>query len=165
MRKNKLSLTIFLLLLGGFFTFVHGQYITSNWIPWNAAVPPIRNEAGIDYDYTEIESPNNQLLLNAGQFIWWWKVSVHLSFTNLPEGLTISACRTGNGVNSLFTAFITGHLNDYKEITTTPQGYFFYGYDRYRNIPIKYKISGISVLRPTGTYQATVTYTITSGNP
>ena len=115
-------------------------------------------KAGKNYEHIETSSASQTLLkVNA---LLAWSITAHLSATsNWDSSLKLSVQRTGNGTG---IAILTGGTT-YIQLTSTPQAFFsgLLNLTASRdNIPIQYKIEGLSVMLPVKTYTTTVTYTI-----
>ena len=116
-------------------------------------------KAGKDYVVYGETSLVAQTTLKINALLFW-TVNVQLSTTaNWHSGLKIYVIRTGNGTGG---AILDGGLT-YKEVTTMPQAFFSgnlgLGYAR-DNVPIQYKIEGMSVMLPAKTYTTTIQYTV-----
>ncbi|SEJ05412.1 hypothetical protein SAMN05216327_105498 [Dyadobacter sp. SG02] len=115
-------------------------------------------KAGKNYEHIETSSAS-QTLLKVNALIGW-TLTAHLSTTsNWDSSLKLYVQRTGNGTG---IAILSGGTT-YMQLTTTPQVFFtgLLNLLAHRdNIPIQYKIEGLSVMLPVKTYTATITYTI-----
>ena len=114
--------------------------------------------AGKNYEHIETSSTSHSLLKVSSILIW--TVDAQLSNTsNWDPGLKLFVRRTGNGTGS---AILVGGAA-YVQVTTSNQVFFSgllgLGFSR-DNIPIQYKIEGLSVLLPVKTYTTTILYTI-----
>ena len=111
-------------------------------------------KAGKNYEHVETSSASQTLFkVNA---LLAWSISAHLSSTsNWDSSLKLYVQRTGSGTG---IAIVTGGTT-YMQLTTTPQ-LFFSGLlnvlAHRDNIPVQYKIEGLSVMP----YTTTITYTI-----
>lgn len=124
------------------------------------------SEAGNDYN-VNIESAANQTLVDVvTNYIgnYNFKVAVEKIDNNWNSQLTLSVRRTGNGSGGWF-AGISGGTN-YIQLSSTPQllysgntGYFSGGYF---DVPVQYRVQGLSLLVPAQNYSTTVRYTITN---
>lgn len=116
------------------------------------------SKAGKNYEHIETSSTSQTLFkVNA---LLAWSISAHLSSTsNWDSSLKLYVQRTGNGTG---IAIVTGGTT-YMQLTSTPQ-LFFSGLlnvlAHRDNIPVQYKIEGLSVMLPVKTYTTTITYTI-----
>lgn len=115
-------------------------------------------KAGKNYEHIETSGTSQTLLkVNA---VLAWSITAHLSTTsNWDSSLKLSVQRTGNGTG---IAILTGGTT-YIQLTSTPQAFFsgLLNLTASRdNIPIQYKIEGLSVMLPVKTYTTTVTYTV-----
>ncbi|ADQ15829.1 hypothetical protein Lbys_0033 [Leadbetterella byssophila DSM 17132] len=101
------------------------------------------------------------------------KYTFSVSMTGaLPSGVKLYARRTADGtIISSFLGLNVGNYSDglsYLELTNFVQALFYInitlavsvGTTLFQNIPIQYKLEGLSVTQPTGTYTVTVTYTV-----
>lgn len=115
--------------------------------------------AGKNYEHIETSGTSQTLLkVNSGLL---WSVSVQQSVSsNWNSALIVSVRRTGDGTGG---AVMIGTAN-YITLTATNQAFFSgllgLGFSR-DNVPIQYKIEGLSVLLPVKTYTTTILYTIT----
>lgn len=115
-------------------------------------------KAGKNYEHIETSSASQTLFkVNA---LLAWSITAHLSTTsNWDSSLKLYVQRTGNGTG---IAILSGGTT-YIQLTSTPQ-LFFSGllnlFAHRDNIPVQYKIEGLSVMLPVKTYTTTVTYTI-----
>ncbi|MGR3812151.1 hypothetical protein [Jiulongibacter sp. NS-SX5] len=124
------------------------------------------SEAGNDYN-VNIESAANQTLVDAVTNSFYSatiRVAVEKIDNNWSNQLILSARRTGNGSGGWFSG-VSGGLN-YIQLSSTPQllytcttGYFSGGYF---DVPIQYRVQGLSLLVPAQSYSTTVRYTITN---
>jgi|GEM_PF-885664 len=157
-------------------TGIYGQRISVSNGGWT--VPNFNSqkpvEAGSDYQPNYIESDPNETLLtinNAGVLLPTFHVSV--TGPTLPSGLTLKVRRTGGGtaINllNLNLGILLGNysgtpMNQYLTLTTSPQPFFTFSglalLASVNNIPIQYRLEGLSVLVPLDTYNVTVTYTV-----
>jgi hypothetical protein len=115
--------------------------------------------AGTNYTHTEESGASHTLLKVTALLLY--SVSVHQSVaSNWDSELLLSVKRTGNGTGSGTIANGTTYI----QLTTSPQTFFTgslgLGLSR-DNIPVQYKIAGLSVMLPVKTYTTTVQYTIT----
>jgi hypothetical protein len=124
---------------------------------WNASVSSIVViEAGNDYDVGYfIESSTNQtnISINADKKVNW-RVSVSKSDILWDSRFVLEVKRN----ETPQTAKINGGLT-YFPITNLST-YFFDEQKSQNNIPIQYKLSGLSVLIPSGNYSTNVVYTV-----
>ncbi|WAC14698.1 hypothetical protein [Dyadobacter pollutisoli] len=115
--------------------------------------------AGSNYTHVEESSASHTMLKVTALLLY--SVSAHQNVTsNWDSSLLLSIKRTGNGTGSGTIANGT----DYIQLTTSPQTFFTgslgLGLSR-DNIPVQYKITGLSVMLPVKTYTTTIQYTIT----
>lgn len=140
--------------------------VTGTWAPALTA-PTV---AGADYASTSLESGASetkitllpQVLYLAGTISVSAKIVY--SSTPWPSDLTLSIRRTGTGSAGIALATFNGGLT-YQQLSTADAAFFSVTIiisllSDISNIPVQYKLDGISVLRPTGAYSATVVYTI-----
>lgn len=126
---------------------------------WSIPSPsPTITKAGKNYEHIETSIASQTMLkVNA---LLGWTVRAHLSTTsNWDPSLKLYVQRTGNGTG---IAILSGGTT-YIQLTSTPQTFFngLLNILAHRdNIPIQYKIEGLSVMLPVKTYTTTVTYTI-----
>jgi hypothetical protein len=117
------------------------------------------SKAGKNYEHVETSSPSHTLLKVSAVVIW--SVSVHQSATsNWDPSLKLYVQRTGTGTG---LAILSGGTS-YIQLSSTSQQFFtglltLFSGNR-DNIPIQYKIEGLSVMLPVKTYTTTVMYTI-----
>ncbi|WP_341224755.1 hypothetical protein [uncultured Arcticibacterium sp.] len=147
----------------------------TDWVPSIDASSV--TEAGIDYasDFS-IESLVNQSEMDVTPILsallpplFNWTVQASMtSVVNWHPNLELALRRSGDGTGSslstglgLGLTIISPRINggeNYQSLTVVPTT-FFTGRARYQDIPIQYKISGLSVLIPTKTYSTDVLYT------
>ena len=87
-----------------------------------------------------------------------YAVTVRRQDINWHENLDFYIRRTGNG-NGAVSSTITGGTN-YLLLSTFDQ-VFFTGFRRRLNVPIQYRIEGISLTIPSGNYSTNIIYTVT----
>ncbi|MFT5885818.1 MAG: hypothetical protein ACI9IP_002280 [Arcticibacterium sp.] len=147
---------IAVLVLFSFSSIAQSITVTGSWY---ASVPATTvTEAGNDYDSGFfLESTTNQtevkINTSSGSGTKTWVVSVSKLDVNWDSRFVLAAKRTGDGTGSgltLGTSYIT--LTNNNQI-------FFRGENNVNKIPIQYKLSGISVLIPSGDYSTNVVYT------
>lgn len=148
--------------------------VTGNdWIPTIDATAV--SEAGTDYatDFS-LESLVNQsemdvtpLLSSLLPPLFGWSVQASItSVVDWHPDLELSVRRSGDGTGSAILGVLGGVLvspsisggETYQTLSVVPNT-FFTGRAHYNDIPIQYKVSGMSVLIPTKTYTAEVLYT------
>lgn len=148
----------------------YGQRITVSGGNWVVTAPTL-TEAGTNYASAFTESASNQTIINATArsilgLLPTFKVYVHKinSGISWPSTLTLSAKRTSGGNGLALLAALSGGVS-YQTITSAPTLFFQYGgvlsLTTINDIHVQYRIDGISVLTPVGTYSTTVYYTIT----
>lgn len=149
--------------------------VTGNWsIPNFNSQKPV--EAGADYNPNYIESTSNATLLdinNAGILLPTFHVSV--TGPTLPSGLTLKIKRTGTGsainllglgidLGILLSRYSGTPMNQYLTLTPSSQPFFTFSgialLASVNDIPIQYRLEGLSVLLPVNIYNVTVTYTV-----
>lgn len=122
------------------------------------SVSSVITKAGKNYEHSETSSASHTLLKVNSLLLW--NITAHLSTTsNWDPALKLSVVRTGNGTG---IAILTGGTT-YLQLTSTPQTFFsgLLNLTAHRDdIPIQYKIEGLSVTLPVKTYTTTVMYTI-----
>ncbi|GGM95293.1 hypothetical protein GCM10010967_30890 [Dyadobacter beijingensis] len=141
------------------FTASAQTFVINSGTSWS--IPSLAStitKAGKNYEHIETSSASQTLVkVNA---LLGWTVTAHLSSTsNWDSALKLSVQRTGNGTG---IAILSGGTT-YIQLTSTPQTFFtgLLNLTAHRdNIPIQYKIEGLSVTLPVKTYTTTVTYTI-----
>ncbi|GAA4433804.1 hypothetical protein GCM10023091_07830 [Ravibacter arvi] len=168
-------------------TVIYAQKITvtGNWsVPNFNSQKPV--EAGSDYVSSFVESASNQTLLNVngtggvlGLLLTGFNIQVRQTVTGpaLPPGLILRARRTGEGLGYLIGLVplpnILGYYtnygvpkNEYLTLTSANQNFFGFfataslSLGSVNDIPIQYRLEGLSVLLPVNTYSITVTYTV-----
>jgi len=126
---------------------------------WTLSAPSSTiTAAGKNYEHIETTGLAHTLLKVNAALIW--SVSIQQSGTsNWDPALKIYVRRTGEGTGG---AILTGNTN-YLQLTTTAQalvgGLLGLGFSR-DDIPIQYKIEGLSVLLPVKTYTTTILFTV-----
>lgn len=134
---------------------------------WNYSVTSgTISEAGSDYSVSPTSSTNQTLVSITGLALFGdtYTVRVHKLDSDWNNSLSLQVIRTGAGTVSGFgSGTITGGLS-YITLTNVSQVFFsgtsgFLSTSR-NNIPIQYRISGLSVLLPVKTYTTTVVYTV-----
>ena len=184
----KLKKYIFLLLLSLVFFNTKAQIFTSlsvsgnNWTPTIDASSVV--EPGSDYATGfHVESLSNQNEISVTSLVSGlaaltalpWQISVEIEAAPIDSWgenkLELAVKRTDSGTGSaliqnLYIGSITlanptiSGGTTYQTITNGST-YFFEGTANYHDIPVQYKLSGISVLYPTDiTYTAEVIYTV-----
>ena len=149
-----------------FHQFVSGQIAISVNGSWNQNISSSEiSDAGEDFIGT-YESFDDQVQIDIFQQFFWlnlfnydWQVSIRKEDIDWNTNLLLEARRTGNGNPFLIQSIIDGGLT-YNEIISIDQ-LFFWGNRTTLNIPIQYKISGISLLLPATTLTTNIVYTVT----
>ena len=85
----------------------------------------------------------------------YFALSIHKEDINWHPNLRLEVKRTGGSTNGH-----TLYYGDYYRSITNNSSIFFYSYGSTKNVPIQYKISGISVLLPAENYSTRIVYTI-----
>ncbi len=161
------------ILLSSLEMYAQSITVTGNWtIPNFNAQKPV--EAGSDYNPNYIESTSNETLLNvnnAGILLPTFHVAV--TGPTLPSGLTLQVRRTGGGtainllganLGILLGNYTGTPLNQYLTLTPMQQPFFSFSgvllLASVNNIPVQYRLEGLSALLPVNAYSLTVTYTV-----
>lgn len=151
-------IALYIACLGGFAVSAQTLSINSGTTWSVSSLSSTITKAGKNYEHIETSSASQTLFrVNAAIA---WSITAHLSTTsNWDSSLKLYVQRTGNGTG---IAIVTGGTT-YMQLTATPQ-LFFSGllnvFANRDNIPVQYKIEGLSVMLPVKTYTTTVTYTI-----
>lgn len=167
------KLFLFLAILS-FSSYLNAQTITVEGTDWTVSIPAI-TEAGTDY-VGPFESTASQVLismtvpglLSVGSNA---NVSAHYvvpaSFAN--TSLVLQRRRTGTGTNgSLCIACTVSGGDTYQNITASPINFFTLstgiglGTNRRNNIPVQFRLNGVSVTNPIGSYTAQIVFTVTN---
>jgi len=86
----------------------------------------------------------------------YWEVSISMSpDANWPNDFHLCARRTRDGTGN---GYVEGG-ESFQEITQI-DNYFFDGFLNRRRMWVQYKLTGVSIRIPAGTYSATITYTV-----
>ncbi|REA56503.1 hypothetical protein DSL64_26660 [Dyadobacter luteus] len=153
---------LMMLLIGLLFCYAgSAQTLTINTpgANWTLLAPStLLTAAGTNYTHVETTALNHTLMKVNATLVW--SVSVQQSSTsNWDTGLKLFIRRSGDGTGG---ALLTGNTN-YIQLTSTAQplvgGLLGLGFSR-DDIPIQYKIEGISVLLPVKTYSTTILFTV-----
>lgn len=154
--------TVLLALSIPLFSFGQNITVAGSWTP--TISPP--TEAGNNYSSTPIVSNPNQTTISISSFLLLssYTVTVHKSDGgNWHNDLVLEVQRTGNGT-WLNIGTLSGPLNVYQLVKNTPDPFFYYAsllnLTSINNIPVQYRLSGLSVLLPAKNYSTTVIYTI-----
>jgi hypothetical protein len=104
--------------------------------------------------YQSLVDAVNIDITGAGNDIW--QVNIRRVDTNWPPAFTLEARRTSSHPN------VYGGTA-YQQVTTSDQLFFYTDIraNNTRNIKIQYRLSGVSVQIPPGTYATVVYYTVT----
>lgn len=149
------------------------QTISVNGSNWNVN-PPAITEAGTNYAGT-YESASNQVTINIGGANVLdllglvvigtnpWKVDIRYQAIEWNSAFTIERIRTGDGSQSgglcllcVYSINLGTTYEPIEEINTL----FFEGRGNRINIPIQFRISGVSVTVPVANYGATIIFTV-----
>lgn len=152
----------FLIFLKNPDTFAQSITITNGASGSTWSIPTLSSvitKAGKNYEHIETSGVSQTLLKVNSALLWG--VSIQQSGTsNWDTSLKIFVKRTGDGTGG---AIISGGAT-YMQLTSSNQSFFSgllgLGFSR-DNIPIQYKIEGLSVLLPAKTYTTTILYTVT----
>lgn len=163
MKKLIIILFVFITyVLGG---LAQSMSVNGNWAPNITSTSIV--EAGLDYPNASVESAPSQTLISVSSYFnIGRRINVSYVSNTLPQEITLEVKRTGNG-NIVFGGSINGG-EQYLLLAPGGVGREFFNLRTLRavnNIPIQYRISGISVLRPAATHTITVTYTVTDTIP
>lgn len=156
MKKNILFCIVFLMSSAAYAQTISVTSGTTWSIP---TLSSTITSAGKNYEHIETSAASQTLIkVNA---VLVWSVSVQqIVSSNWNSNLIVSVRRTGDGTGG---AIMLGTLN-YIPLTATSQAFFSgllgLGFSR-DNVPIQYKIEGLSVTLPVKTYTTTIQYTIT----
>ncbi|UBM57478.1 hypothetical protein LAG90_11675 [Marinilongibacter aquaticus] len=151
---------LFILLILGF-QAAKGQSITLSNTSWSASIASgnLITNAGENYATTQILSATNQTYLDINALLLW-TITVQRTDALWHSNLGLSLRRTGNG--STLVAITSPAVNAWINVTTTPNT-LMSGTSvltGIHNIPLQYRIDGLSVLIPAKSYSTTITYTI-----
>ncbi|WP_435524940.1 hypothetical protein [Chryseobacterium indoltheticum] len=131
---------------------------------WAATIPPI-TEAGSNYSGS-YESADNQVSLTASVPLALSNGKVSVRYESNPtwnSNLTLSVRRTGDGTTVCVLCTITGGTA-YQTVTLTDLELFritaVLALGSYSNIPIKIRLTGVSVTIPAATYNSKLIFTI-----
>lgn len=126
---------------------------------WTLSAPSSAiTAAGKNYEHVETTIASHTLLKVNAALVW--SVTIQQSGTsNWDPALKIFVRRSGDGTGG---AILTGNTN-YIQLSTSAQslvgGLLGLGFSR-EDIPIQYKIEGLSVLLPVKTYTTTLLFTV-----
>lgn len=130
---------------------------TGGWTGLTIGSSDLKGGAGTDLQ-NSYESDSKATMINVTSTSGKWEVQVRKveEGSNLwPNGVSLSVRRTGEGSGG---GTITGG-DSYISVTRTDV-VFFEGTGDRTAIPVQYKISGMSVSVPPGTYSTTLTFTV-----
>lgn len=153
-------LIVFLLISNCLFSqsiVVKGSWIWPPQINWISDL----TEAGNDYIGTyESDLNETEISLDSGQGNRkrWLVVNIHkeINPSDWHPNLELQLRRTSGGTNSNFNIY----NGESFQTVTDNYSFFFNTYGDQDNVPIQYKINGISVLLPVQDYTATVVFTV-----
>jgi hypothetical protein len=111
-------------------------------------------------NYPNFESATNQVLVSvtAGNTVAWRCSIKKTDLTWRPE-IILQARRTGTGT-PLAGGTISGG-DTYLNVSGVSTEFFTCTKGSVTNIPIQYRLTGCSAIAPAGTYNLTITYTVT----
>ncbi len=159
MRGYLKILILVLLCFDGFSQDVSSSPGWTYSVPSNTII-----EAGLNYSIVPVSAVNQTLIsLSRLKGSSTFEVMVNKVDSDWNNLLDLQVQRTGTGNGGSGGAINGGET--YISITNTPQ-LFFSGFNFSsnvrNNIPIQYRLNGISVLVPVKTYTTTVVYTISN---
>ena len=135
--------------------------VTGNWNPTLSSTQII--EAGNDYNATLSSSTNQTLLTHSlgggffNQLFGGWQVNIQRIDSNWNPALQLEIRRTGVGSSTIFSGINGGTI--YQQVS--PSSTIFYtGRGNFNNVPMQYRLQGMSVTLPVGTYSTTIIYTL-----
>jgi len=162
--KYSLLITVLVLL----FTFgAKAQITVTVQGDWNFSLSTADIiEAGKDFRHIR-KSDKEQVKIDVTQSnFWWnlfynynWRIDIEKSDVDWDPSLKIFAKRTGDGSPYGWGGNINGGTSWLRIKNFSKR--FFRGNRSRTDIPIRYKIKGISVLLPAKTYTTTIVYTVT----
>jgi hypothetical protein len=123
------------------------------------------SEAGNDFGNSVTSSSGSTISIATNN--WWlnftgsfnWYTTVYKFDTNWDSNLELEVRRSGSGTGgSLRKNKITGGTN-FTRVNNMPSN-FFSGRAVRNDVPIEYRINGISVLIPADDYETTIYYTV-----
>lgn len=155
------TIIFYLFLLLALQSKAQNMNVTGNW---NLALSTSQiTEAGNDYDQN-IESSASQSFLThslggsiINQLFTNWQVYVQRIDTNWNPNLKIDVRRTGVGSYTIFASLNGGTV--YQEINSSTS-LFYIGSGNFSNIPVQYRLRGMSVTMPVGVHSTTLLYTL-----
>jgi len=149
------------------FTFLLFFFIQNNTV--RAQSITVRNDWDLSIGYSDLISPPvsdlnstyksevEQTKIRIGRSRnKYWEVSISMSpDADWPSDFHLYARRTGDGTGD---GYVEGG-EDFQEITEI-DNYFFDGFLNRRRMWVQYRLTGVSIAIPAGTYTATITYTV-----
>ncbi|MFN4084567.1 MAG: hypothetical protein ACK4LB_01420 [Spirosomataceae bacterium] len=131
---------------------------------WTTTVPSSEiRDAGINYSTPIFESSSNQVVFSiTGGTLVNYNVQVSRVDSDWSNQLTIFVRRTGTGTGGTLGT-INGGTN-YQQVSTLPQNFIngSLGLSGTRsNVPVQFRVEGISVLLPSKTYATSIVFTLT----
>jgi len=132
-------------------------YATGGWTNLVINSSHLRGGAGSDLA-DSFESDANATMIDiigtsdAGDI---WEVQIRKSAPSWVSDATLSVERTGDGSGAGLIDEGTSYIAVGESDVT-----FFSGSGNRTNVPIRYKISGLSIMVPPGTYSALITFTV-----
>lgn len=125
-----------------------------------ATVLPVASvtEAGEDFHGTYESDPDQVLIDILGANKFDYRVDVRKIDIDWHPSLQLYIHRTGSGIGGHPHSNVTGGTN-YFELTATNQQ-FFSGHRESSDIPVQFRLTGVSVLIPARTHVSTVMYTV-----
>lgn len=132
---------------------------------WTVTAPSASiSDAGNNYGSSILESVSNQVVFSiTGGSLTSYTIQVSRIDADWSNQLSIFVRRTGTGTGGILGS-INGGTN-YQQVTTFPQFFFngSLGFSNNRsNIPVQFRIDGISVLLPAKTYATTIVFTLSN---
>lgn len=126
------------------------------------------NDAGSDFAVTVESESSLYIAINFGNF--WdksfnpnspWRIEVQKSDYNWNNNLVLETVRAGNGINSN-NRNKPPKINDGTNYQTVNNlsGYFFSGRGEIEDIPINFRISGMSVVNGAQDFETKIIFTI-----
>lgn len=158
----KSILTILFLSLGQYISYGQTITVTQGWT--TSVASNTITEAGLNYT-GNVTSPNPQVYVSFSGFSSFssYTVRVHKSDLDWNAALTLQVRRRGSGTGGSGGS-INGSSN-YITLTNSPQVFYngSVGLSSGRtNVPVRYRISGRTVLIPAKTYTTNIIYTISN---
>ena len=158
-RISRLVLMTAIVFSAGTTVSVHGQSAIIVTGFWSLALDNTDLQAGAGSDFVNTyESAVDQVSLEiSGKKVKGWQVDVRMTAgSSWHSSLALAVRRTSAGQGG---GSVSGGTS-YQTITTTDRN-FLSGDKKLSGIDLQYRLSGMSVTIPAGTYTTTVTYTVT----